>query len=414
LQICPLPLANLPFAPCLLANLPLALCPLPLIFTLQNTETLQQTTAVVIPYVFLPPQNGGHQAGYGLCQALGSEVPTVCISSFGNEPGDYAFQLEFAFRKSIVKYFSPAAAWRCYRILKTAKVRHCITQQPFIAPLLLPLLAWSGISLLVYAHNIEYRRFRSMGKWWWRLVWLLEYLVFRLAKQVLFISAEERVSAIADFGLDPEKCVDVPYGVERKKPPSEQERQAARREVAAAHGFQETERWILFFGSQNYQPNLEAVLFIAGELAPLLKAQTDLNYRILICGGGLPAKFQKLAAYRQYNLDYLGFVEDIDRYVLAADVVLNPIVTGAGVKTKVLEAIALGKTVVSSESGAFGIQKQVCGEKLVMVADHDTPAFAKAILQSLNHENHSTALEFFDYYYRGNTVKTLLQILKKT
>lgn len=312
-------------------------------------------TAVVIPYVFLPPQNGGHQAGYGLCEALSSKVPTVCISSFGNTPGAYGFQLEFAFRESVVKYFSPLAAWRCYRILKATRVRHCIVQQPFIAPLLLPILALSGISLLVYAHNIEYQRFRSMNKWWWRIVWMVEWFVYRLANQVLFISAEERVAAIGEFGLDPQKCVDVPYGIERNVPPAEQERQIARLEVAATHGFKETERWILFFGSQNYLPNLEAVLFIAQELAPFLKSQTKQDYRILICGGGLPVEYDKLEAFRQYHLDYLGFVEDIDRYVLAADVVLNPIVKGAGVKTKVLEAIALGKTVVSTESGAFGI-----------------------------------------------------------
>jgi len=370
-------------------------------------------TAVVIPYVFLPPKNGGHQAGYGICQALGREVPTVCISSFGNATGNYTFQLEFAFREGMTKYFSPMAAWRCYRILKANRVQHCIAQQPFIVLLLLPLLVLSGISLLVYAHNIEYRRFRSMDKWWWRIVWGVEWLVYRLAKQVLFISAEERIAAIAEFGLDPKKCVDVPYGVERKTPPSEQARQAARHEVATTHGFKENERWILFFGPQNYQPNLEAVLFIAQELAPFLKAETNLDYRILICGGSLPSEYQKLEAYRQYNLEYLGFVENIDQYVLAADVVLNPILKGAGVKTKVLEAIALGKTVVSTESGAFGIQKQVCGEQLVVVADYDTTAFADAVLRCLALENRTTPVEFYDYYYRDNVVKDLLPILKK-
>jgi len=370
-------------------------------------------TAVVIPYVFLPPKNGGHQAGYGLCEALSSEVPTICISSFTNARSVYAFQLKFAFRESVIKYFSPLAAWRCFRILKAARVRHCIVQQPFIAPLLLPVLALLGISLLVYAHNIEYRRFQSMNKWWWRIVWAVEWFVYRIAKQVLFISAEERVAAVAEFGLDPQKCLDVPYGVERNAPPTEQERQTARRGVAASHGFKETERWILFFGSQNYLPNLEAVLFIAQELAPLLKSQMTQDYRIMICGGGLPAEYNKLEAFRQYNLDYLGFVEDIDQYVLAAGLVLNPIVKGAGVKTKVLEAIALGKTVVSTESGAFGIQKQVCGEQLVVVADHDTPAFAEAVLQRLASDNQSTPPEFYAYYYRDNAIKALLPILQK-
>ncbi|NUO01135.1 MAG: glycosyltransferase family 4 protein [Saprospiraceae bacterium] len=376
--------------------------------------TTAPVTAVVIPYVFLPPKNGGHQAGYSLCSALGKKIPTVCISSFGNAHVGYNFQLEFAFGKGMFKYFSPLAAWRCFRIMKASRVRHCIAQQPFIVPLLLPLLALSGISMLVYAHNIEYRRFRSMNKWWWCIVWLVEFVVYRLARQVLFISPEERIAAIAEFGLDPVKCIDVPYGIDRKTPPLASEQQAARKEIAAAHGFPEAEHWLLFFGPQNYEPNLDAVLFIARHLAPLLKAQTKNPYRILICGGSLPPVYQNLEAYRQYHVDYLGFVEDIDRYVLASDLVLNPILKGAGVKTKVLEAIALGKTVVSTESGAFGIQKDVCGQQLVVVADHDTPAFANAVLNHLDVDKERTPVEFYDYYYRDNVVNRLLPILQKT
>ncbi len=369
-------------------------------------------TAVVIPYVFLPPKNGGHQAGFGLCEALGNHLPTICISSFGNAPGDYAFKLGNAFGGGMSKYFSPVAAWRCYRLLKTSRAQYCIAQQPFIVPLLLPLLALTGTALLVYAHNIEYQRFRSMNKWWWRIVWAVEYLVYRLASQVLFISSEERETAIKVFGLNPSKCIDVPYGVERREPPPAPDRDAARRAVAAEHGFSESERWILFFGPQNYQPNLEAVLFIARELAPLLKDQSKENYRILICGGSLPPVYEKLEAWRSYNLNYLGFVEDIDRYVLAADVVLNPIVSGAGVKTKVLEAIALGRTVVSTDSGASGIRRDLCGDKLIVVSDHDKDAFAREILQTLGQENATTPVAFFDYYYRDNVVKALLPILQ--
>lgn len=393
----------------------------PVIFARQNLQDLNSSTAssselpvtaIVIPYTFLPPKNGGHQAGYGLCEALGRKVPTVCISNFDNEAGDYTFQLERAFGEGMTKYFSPAAAWRCYRILKKSRAKYCIAQQPFIVPLLLPLLAILGVQLFVYAHNIEYRRFRSMGKWWWRIVWLVEYVVYRLAAQVLFISSEERMAAIAEFGLDAKRCTDVPYGVDRKKPPTTAERTTARQELAEKHGFSASEHWVLFFGPQNYQPNLEAVLFIAQKLAPLLQEQLQMPYRILICGGALPAEYEKLEAYRQYKLNYLGFVEDIERYVLAADVVLNPIVKGAGVKTKVLEAIALDRTVISSKSGAFGIHAAVCGDKLRIVADDDEVALAKAIIENSEQQDAVTPAAFYNYYYRDAVVKALLPKLQ--
>ena len=103
---------------------------------------------------------------------------------------------------------------------------------------------------------------------------------------------------------------------------------------------------------------------------------------------------------------YAGFVDDVIAYFKAADIFLNPVVTGGGVKTKVVEAIGFGTTVISCKTGAAGIETSACGEKMKIVADNDANAFVSAIYQSKDQEL-STPFSYYEYYYWGNIVKKL-------
>ncbi len=95
----------------------------------------------------------------------------------------------------------------------------------------------------------------------------------------------------------------------------------------------------------------------------MLLEQKDFRYKILVCGKGLPYFFNDLKDYADKNIIYAGFVDDISAYFKAADIFLNPILSGGGVKTKAIEALAMNCTVISTELGAMGIEKKVCGRK---------------------------------------------------
>ncbi len=95
------------------------------------------------------------------------------------------------------------------------------------------------------------------------------------------------------------------------------------------------------------------------------------KYKIVICGKGLPNEMNNLKSYANKNIIYAGFVDDITAYFKAADIMLNPVLSGGGVKTKMIEAIAFGATVVASKTGAAGIERSVCGNKLSIVDDND-------------------------------------------
>jgi glycosyltransferase involved in cell wall biosynthesis len=109
---------------------------------------------------------------------------------------------------------------------------------------------------------------------------------------------------------------------------------------------------------------------------------------------------------------FRGFVNDIDAYYQAADLFINPITNDSGVKTKVIEALANNCTVVSFESGATGISKEVCGDMLQVVANGDYSAFAQKIIEVLKKEKTNTPQSFYDSYNWDNIAQKAAQYIK--
>ena len=124
----------------------------------------------------------------------------------------------------------------------------------------------------------------------------------------------------------------------------------------------------------------------------------------------MPEELGQLSAYADKNIIYAGFIADIEKYYKGADIFLNPILSGGGVKTKIIEAIAYGTTVISTKTGAVGMAKEVCGEKLQIVTDNDWEAFIKIIAENIA-VSFPTPQEYYNYYYWENVILNLLEKL---
>jgi polysaccharide biosynthesis protein PslH len=359
---------------------------------------------MIVPYRFVPPEYGGQKTAYTTCLNLDQKMDFACISTTDNAMDKVPFQLFRVFGKNISKYLNPLVAWRCIKVMQSIHSSRCIIFQPFMAPLLVLPLKLSGIRLEIYIQNMEFQRFRSMGKFWWPLVFLIEFLAYRQALRLYFISKEELDQIVKIFSLDPRKCWMVPYGIDLRRTPADLG--SVRKIVGERHGFHPEEFLILFYGLLSYHPNLQAVERIISDINPRLSQLAGFKYRMIICGRGLPDSRQVIQT--NPNLDYLGHVEDISEYIKAADLVINPVTSGAGVKTKIIEAIALGKTVVSSRSGAAGIEQRVCGKKLVLIEDNEHEAFCEAIVRFREEELTDTPSSFYEYYHSAKTILPML------
>ncbi len=371
--------------------------------------TTPPKVAFIVPYRFVPPSNGGHRAAYGFAEFLSRKVSLTVISTDNNE-ANTPFELIPLFKDVPAKYLLPSVARKIVHILMDRGIEQCILHQPFIASWLLAYVKPRGIKLGIYVQNIEFQRFKSLNKWWWPLMRLFEKEVFKRSDFLFFISPNDWESARLLFDIQDKICALANYGTSLKALPTN--RAIVEQQIRDSLQLKPDDKIFLFFGPQSYRPNLEAVNIIESEIAPYLRAKAPFNYKILICGGGLPAERQ--AIFERYeDIQYLGFVEKIEDYVVASDLVLNPILSGGGVKTKIIEAIALGTTVISFSTGAIGMDRIASGKKLVIVEDMDIPSFANAIIEQGEKAYIRTPASFYDHYYWGNTILPATAILNK-
>ena len=256
----------------------------------------------------------------------------------------------------------------------------------------------------MHSHNIEFERFKTLNKSWYKLLKIYESWAYRNADTVFFKTNEDIEYAVKSKMVKKENTALVPFGIEIKEMPSDRPEQ--KRKIYKQFNIPENTSLIFFNGALDYKPNTDALSFILNEINPLLLKEKSFNYKILICGKGLPSSFNNLTSYADKNVIYAGFVDDIIACFKAADIFLNPIVSGGGVKTKIVEAMGYGTTVISCLTGAAGIEISACGEKIKIVNDNDAPAFTSAIIQHAN-SSVTTPITYYEYYYWGNIISKI-------
>jgi glycosyltransferase involved in cell wall biosynthesis len=135
---------------------------------------------------------------------------------------------------------------------------------------------------------------------------------------------------------------------------------------------------VLFVGFFRHEPNVEAVLFFAREVLPLLRTSgRDVRFRVV--GAYPPGSLLELAA-ADPSIEVTGMVEDIAAHYRRATVFVAPILRGSGTRLKILEAMASGCPVVSTRIGAEGLGAT---QKEIVLADAPGE-MAQAIAQLLS------------------------------
>jgi polysaccharide biosynthesis protein PslH len=255
-------------------------------------------------------------------------------------------------------------------------------------------LAWLlNKPFIIHSHNIESSRFRQMHKNGWSMYRAYEGWIHRRANHNFFISEEDRDLAIQQFRVPPSHATVITYGIEKKEVLLT--RSALKRKL----GLDENQRLFLFNGTLDYKPNYDAVVRLVDEIDPLLRKKMS-GYRIIITGNRAPAALIKKMQGNK-TIHFEGYVEDVDLYYQAADLFLNPVSNDTGVKTKLIEAIANNCTAVSTWSGASGIRKDLCGQKLVCATDGEWNSFVDLVIQAMDAEV-TTSAAFYDYYQWEN------------
>jgi sugar transferase (PEP-CTERM/EpsH1 system associated) len=135
--------------------------------------------------------------------------------------------------------------------------------------------------------------------------------------------------------------------------------------------FKPDERAIVFTGAMDYWPNVDAVVWFAKEVLPLVRAQLPAA-RFWIVGSKPAAEVQALAALD--GVSVTGRVPDVRPYIAASAAVVAPLRVARGVQNKVLEAYAMARNVVLSPGASGGLRPEPFIQASVFDSAADTAA----------------------------------------
>ena len=353
----------------------------------------------IVSYQVLPALVGGQKGIALFYKYFSKHVNLVCVATQKNDPGAAeGYEVLNILSNSSLRYLNVFYFFSLRKIIREKNISHLILEHPYYGWLGVLLKQFCGVKLIVHSHNIEGIRWKTLGKWWWKILSSYEGWTHRRADFNFFKQQEDRNFAIKHFHLDAARCMEVTYGIEQNLPPTPMEKASDRKYLEDKFEIPTQNSILMFNGAFGYPPNLQGLMYIIDEIHPALEKMDSFNYTILLCGKDIPPL---LSATKIPNIIFAGFVPDIAVYFRGADIFLNPIIEGGGIKTKLVEALGFDMDAVSTESGAIGIDPTICNNKLTVIPGKNWTMFADAVYRASVNESHIPQ-SYFTYFYWGD------------
>jgi glycosyltransferase involved in cell wall biosynthesis len=216
----------------------------------------------------------------------------------------------------------------------------------YMAPYVETIREHSKAMIVLRAHNVEHKIWERIAKE--TKFFLKRWYVNHLAKTLkdYELSALETVDGIAaitrkDAAFFRKYCskpiIDIPYGVypEAFTPKSEIEGHPK----------------FYHIGSMNWIPNEEGIRWFIDEVLPKTVEKVPM-FVYHLAGRNMP---EWLTTLNNPNVDVIGEVPDAKAFVAENDVAIVPLLAGSGIRIKIIESMAMGKTVITTRVGAEGI-----------------------------------------------------------
>lgn len=261
---------------------------------------------------------------------------------------------------NVSRFFSPDLDRRLVELLKENQYDIVHLESLFMTPYIATIRRLSNAKIVLRSHNLEHliwqRLANTAGNKARRIY--LNHLASKLK------TYEQRtineVDGIAAISFDDTnrfnglQCrvplVTIPFGIDLQK-------------YIPTNTAQAEPLRLFHLGAMNWAPNNEAVNWLLDEIWPeLSKKGVTLN----LGGRDMPESITRQAAD---NLVVRGEVPDAIDFMNQHDVMIVPLLSGSGMRVKIIEAMALGKVVITTTVGAEGID-YISGEHLLIA---DTP-----------------------------------------
>ena len=246
----------------------------------------------------------------------------------------------------VERFISERFKKRLTEVLKKGQFDVVQLEMLYMAPYVETIRKHSKAMVVLRAHNVEHKIWERIAKEtkFFLKRWYINHLAKTLKEYEL--NALETVDGIAaitrkDAAFFRKYCskpvIDIPYGVypEEFTPKSEFEGKPK----------------FYHIGSMNWMPNEEGIRWFIDEVLPKTVEKVP-EFVYHLAGRNMP---EWLTTLQNPHIDVIGEVPDAKSFVAQHDVAIVPLLSGSGIRIKITESMAMGKTVITTRVGAEGI-----------------------------------------------------------
>jgi len=171
---------------------------------------------------------------------------------------------------------------------------------------------------------------------------------------------------------------------------------------------------ISFMGLLNVPHNEKALLKFLKRIFPEIKKIYP-NIKFYIVGANPTKKIEKEVKKYSQNIILTGYVKDFKSYISKTNIFIAPIYFGTGIKTKILDAMALGLPVVTTPIGAEGLKVKHLDNIVIAYNEKEFLDFIVLLLRNKNLRE-SIGIKAYEYVKKfhnyENIKKQFLKILE--
>jgi len=310
---------------------------------------------------------------------------------------------------NISRFFSADFDTLLIKTLKENQFDIIHLESLFMTPYLDTIRRCSSSKIILRSHNLEYMIWEKLARKTINPAKKVYLNILSKQLKAYEINMLNKIDGIAAISLADQlkyeklgcekPMITIPFGIDIKKYDYK-----IKKNISNHFNF-------FHLGSMDWKPNLEAVTWLLKDIWPELHKKFK-NIKLHLAGRKMPSWILEDNVAGVFNH---GEVESANAFINNNDIMLVPLLSAGGMRVKIIEGMALGKTVISTKIGAEGINYKD-GENILIANNIDE--FKQVIKMLINHPEMinsigNKARELVSNYYDNKTIsKNLIKFYK--
>lgn len=262
---------------------------------------------------------------------------------------------------NISRFFSPDFNALIIKTLKSESFDIVLLESLFTTPYIETVRTYSTSKIILRSHNLEYIIWQRLSR---ESLNPAKKIYLKLLSSQLKnyeLNILKKIDGIASISNQDKKkylelecsveTVTIPFGLETKNYKNNNKN----REDGKLKFFH--------LGAMDWKPNLEAVGWLLDEIWPKIQKKIP-HAELHLAGKNMPDWLFKKKYINVFNHKE---VQDSSKFISEHDVMLVPLLSAGGIRVKIIEGMAHGKAIISTEIGAEGIDYK--NEENILIAD---------------------------------------------